>query len=1150
MVPVDVLNRFDIIVCDSSIGRYINQEPWIDVFGRYVRKGGTLVIVVSKNATLSGEIIKETVLDRGKIYEVIGGSSKNFWEELYLNSVGYPRILLINALSVVILVLSSFVTIQLILFCITSKTSNKKELFTRDNVYKEKSKKKFGYISILCHRKHIIPILVLIIVSVLIFSGWLRCPNSEIIPAFEEGLMYTSCIDYYIDHLIHFGSIPALFDSRTYSQPMDISYYMRTPALILPILFSLLLGKSVFNGVIAFFIFGSFLSMLVIYYLVYRHTYNITASLFSANLYLLTNSLLINGIAQGHLSYVTIIILIPLIFLVTYWVFAEKRKNVCILGIVLTFLLYTWFLGVNTIIGFICLLCSLVTWSCLYWNRKQLPKLILVTIIFVSCTAFYLTFVMSYSKLFPSPQFMLSEISFNEIPNLLQAVELNIAQTNRTDPAIMATGTIYIYTLIRYLPVTFSILSILAGKKYAVPFSISFLLILASSALSIGFYWFMPMPFRAPGRTFLPTATFIFAFLAGIGFSWLYSHFPKNIHIPKLKNKTPQIFSLFLICLILAGSLPVFMSTAKTWKNTSDVEQAYRSIPKGSRVLMIPIYGTVSFGYSLSSPEQAYYREDASVGWTLVHLHEYMANKYQLKCADGGTSWEIPFMTKWWLEMINEKMSAWNDTIGAINNLSLAPDLQYLVVYKKITPSYVLEQLDKSNQLEKTFNSETMAVYKRTNSIEQPIMESSKAFLLYCGSYRYSLQSITMLTSGQIPIIMGQTPWELFDLKNAKNMENLILTTQNTFIDDIATEYAIANTKNKVFINLEDTISATETSWIRSGFWQPSLGKYTIATITHEKIYNVSFKVDAEDAYDIYVRSPCNGPWRGKLQTYLNHKDIGTVIFPQDSYGFKWFNIGTFNLTRGEHTLGLKDTESQWIDIDAIAIVKHNEIKQNVEAYKKEIAQLISKKDYLGIYEAETSYISLNKASVTDDWNTNWTTYPSGGWVRGQTVKLSPQGYIEIKIEAPLSREYYITVKQVDRSILNINGQDIPQQQISKSNNFNYVSYNVFLTQGMQTIKLIALGEPVWIDCIYVSNKPLQEILKNENPAITISVKNDGEYTVASYTENPRYVLLIKSYFDIWSAKSSSGKARSYLANGFLTCFYITEQKYKIFFGN
>jgi hypothetical protein len=102
----------------------------------------------------------------------------------------------------------------------------------------------------------------------------------------------------------------------------------------------------------------------------------------------------------------------------------------------------------------------------------------------------------------------------------------------------------------------------------------------------------------------------------------------------------------------------------------------------------------------------------------------------------------------------------------------------------------------------------------------------------------------------------------------------------------------------------------------------------------------------------------------------------------------------------------------------------------------------------------------------------------------------------------------------------------------------------------MQTIKLIALGEPVWVDCIYVSNKPLQEILKNENPAITISVKNDGEYTVASYTENPRYVLLIKSYFDIWSAKSSSGKARSYLANGFLTCFYITEQKYKIFFGN
>jgi len=1000
------------------------------------------------------------------------------------------------------------------------------------------------------YKKHAAPIFIFLVIAVALYSGWLIGLQQGGVPAFEEGLMDIACLDYYLNHICQYHYLPTLFDSRTYSQPMDLSYYTRTPVLVFPLLLSPLLGQCAFNCSVATFILCNFLSMLITYYLVYRHTRNIWASFLSAILYILSNSLLISGIAHGHLRYAAIIFLIPLMFLATDLVFADEKRPLFI-GAIATVLLYLWFLGVNSTIGTICLVCCITVWMGIYACKKRLPRLAVLTSIFVICaTSYYVVFILSYAKFFPSAQVTLNELITNETPNLLQALALNIAQANRTNPAVMSIGVLYAYTLIQFLPLPLSILAIFNNRRHIVPFFIGVLLMLFSTPLSVALYMLMPMPFRAPGRTFLPTATFIFAFLAGIGFSWLYHHLPKNIHIPKLKNKTPQIFSLGLICLILAGSMPVFMYTAKSWNIPSDIEQAYRSIPKGSRVLMIPIYGTVSFGYSLSSPEQAYYREDASVGWTLVHLHEYMASKYQLKCADGGTSWEIPFMTKWWLEMINEKMATWNDTIGAINTLSLAPDLQYLVVYKKITPLYVLEQLDKSNQLEKTFNSETMAVYKRTNSIEQPIMESNKAFLLYCGSYRYSLPSITMLTSGQTPIIMGQTPWELFDLENAKNMENLIFTTQNTFIDDIVTEYAIVNTKNKVFINLEDTISATETSWIRSGFWQPSLGKYTIATITPEKLYNVSFKVDAEDTYDIYIRSPCNGPWRGKLQTYLNHKYIGTIIFPQDSYGFKWFNIGTFNLTRGEHTLGLKNTESQWIDIDAIAIVKHDEIKQNIEAHKKEIAQLISKKDYLGIYEAETSYISLNKASVTDDWNTNWTTYPSGGWVRGQTVKIAAQGYMEIKIEAPISGEYCIAVKQKGKSNMRLYDQEIFPYQIQTSDNFNYVYYQVYLTEGEHTIKFTATQEPVWIDCIYLSNKPLPSLLSNENPNISISVKNDGDYIINSSASQPRYTLLMKSYFPLWTTTSSSGKTQqAYLANGFLTCFYISEKKYEIRFG-
>jgi hypothetical protein len=113
MAPVDNLYRFDVIVCDSSITEYVNQEPWKDIFDSYVKRGGILVMIVSKNVSSSGELLKETVLDDGRIFEVVGGSSKTFWEELYVSSVGYPRLLLIQLLMVMIFMLSSVLVVQI-----------------------------------------------------------------------------------------------------------------------------------------------------------------------------------------------------------------------------------------------------------------------------------------------------------------------------------------------------------------------------------------------------------------------------------------------------------------------------------------------------------------------------------------------------------------------------------------------------------------------------------------------------------------------------------------------------------------------------------------------------------------------------------------------------------------------------------------------------------------------------------------------------------------------------------------------------------------------------------------------------------------------------------------------------------------------------
>jgi hypothetical protein len=116
VVPVDSLSRFDAVVCDSSVTGYVNQEPWNDVFDGYVKNGGTLVLMVSKNASSSGEILKETVLGNGRILEVVGGSSAAFWEDLYKSSICYLRFFFIQFLMVMILVVTGVLVIQLTFF--------------------------------------------------------------------------------------------------------------------------------------------------------------------------------------------------------------------------------------------------------------------------------------------------------------------------------------------------------------------------------------------------------------------------------------------------------------------------------------------------------------------------------------------------------------------------------------------------------------------------------------------------------------------------------------------------------------------------------------------------------------------------------------------------------------------------------------------------------------------------------------------------------------------------------------------------------------------------------------------------------------------------------------------------------------------------
>jgi hypothetical protein len=1169
IVPENNLKRFDDIVIDSSIKQYVDQPPWKDVFDNYVKNGGTLIIIVSKDPTSTGKIIQTTSLGKGQQIEVSGypnatfnsltwHKSADFWSGLYKKSIHYFRVILLQILkyACIVLALVFVFLIILMLFDKRKDNGNNAELKAVNDKVTNRSRTGGRTISgwFIERKKHILVILLLLAVSVFTYSGWMTGLQQGKIPSFEEGFLDIATVNYDINYIHEYHAFPLEYDSRTYSQPMDISAYMRTPTVIIPVIFCLTFGLSPFAGTVMTFMLCTYLFMLIIYYLVYKHTKKTLAALISALLYLAGNSFLLNTIAQGELRCIMEMFLISLVFLATDLVMNEK-KWISITGTIGSLLAYLWLLGNNAVIGVICLSAAIAMWFFIYGYRKHLIKVGVLIIILITGGLGYWLFISANANLFPSTTITQADFAWKETPNFVQALALNVAQFNGANPITIALGSNHLFTFIEFLPLVFATLAMIFNRKFAMPYVIGICLILLAAAfygpLTL-LYLHIPLIFRAPGRTFLPVAIFIMVFLSGIGLAYCPNYLPRvRFKSIVLGNTVPVVLSIGIICLLIITSLLFVKSGVKSWKVPDDIENAYASIPEGSRILDLPVYGTDY--YSLSSPQQNYYREDVSVGWTMLHLDVYEVNKYRLKDAYAPPSdWEVPFMTKWYFNIIDQKMTQWNDTIGAVGLLNLAPDLQYLVVYTKLTPDSVLQSLNTSDQLQKTFDSPTMTVYKRINSIEQPVLESNKAFLLYTRSYQYSLPSLTALTNGQIPVLMGQTIDKLFSLDDAKDMQNLTVTTQDTTIADIATGYAIDNTKDKTLINLAKTLKTSETKWVSSDFWQPALGQLAMSSTTPGAIHNTTFKVSGTGSYDIYVRVACNGPWRGNLEILLDGQNLGGNYSPADTYGFRWFHVTITNLNKGKHTLGFLNTETQWIDVNAIAVLNHAEYTSNFQKYSQEFQNIVAGHDYLGIYEAEDSYSNLNSAAVSDNFSQDWANYPSGGWPSGKSVEIQPasDNAITIPLDIPVSGSYYVTVKQKGTCEMITDNLHILPTENRKSDTWNYVSYFVYFAKGTHVLRFGNPGQiPVWLDTVYISNQPLSQILDHENPAISIKTINDGDYDITSSSDQPRYVTLMKSYFPLWKAKDSFGKTQTdFLTNGFLSGFYISGKTYIIQF--
>ena len=108
-----------------------------------------------------------------------------------------------------------------------------------------------------------------------------------------------------------------------------------------------------------------------------------------------------------------------------------------------------------------------------------------------------------------------------------------------------------------------------------------------------------------------------------------------------------------------------------------------------------------------------------------MHLHDYLCSKYQLKSSyTCASQYQIPSLIEWFfLELLGRRQ--WNiiSEIGKLDwndffeYIKLIPNLEYIVIYKKILPYSIKQALMHNKYVEIYFNNESDGLIKILNDL-------------------------------------------------------------------------------------------------------------------------------------------------------------------------------------------------------------------------------------------------------------------------------------------------------------------------------------------------------------------------------------------------------------------------------------------------
>lgn len=686
----------------------------------------------------------------------------------------------------------AFFLFHLIIVCIFFKARRMNKILDKDLFYNKE------YLKTNIKKRDIFIIISIGFFVVSIFYiKWIWGLCNGFIPDIEEGLCEVPIIQYIGDCIKFNGYLPTNWDFRTYSLPMDISFYQRTVKDFLAVIFYLM-GFTAMQSMFIEIFLGTVIAYLLMVMCTYKIYSNIYISIFAGLTYISLGTLFYQISVFGHIIYLWQLILLPAMVMSFYCYWKESNRY----WLVVCFFVVYLFTKVNTNIAAIAYV-SYCVFSLMYnfkINKIKINKIKVFLFIIITMIPFilYIKEILVYSNFFNSPKMEVNSILLNESNNYVSMLFLSLSMTNG-NVGTLANMNIF-NTFIASFPIVGSILILCRLNKIISLGCISLLL------LSLGLYGpfsflfeYMHLPARAPARTFIPVVSVLLIIFFSKCIWYLLLEY-------KLNNKKSKLIIILLSILIVVSGAYQQNKLQRIYKINTNIEQVYQMIPKNSRVLMLPLWGNASnypkLGYKNND---SIYKDDITVGYSLVHQHEYLSNEYNLKNAYSTMGpWEVLKSTYQYFEYMEDKMKK-GEVNEAILLLKSIPDLQYIIVYKELISEDILKKLVCNSEIVVEFQNDTMVLLKMKNATIYPVVASKQGMFVSSSYNIYDDTVLQVLTSGKIPIFsLNQNKIDISNISDFKepymymsgNLQNCL---NENILDNI-------NDKDMYYVKPKDSV--------------------------------------------------------------------------------------------------------------------------------------------------------------------------------------------------------------------------------------------------------------------------------------------------------------------------------------------------------